>query len=66
MTPREKRIFQAGYLAGKRECVQFIAEFLAALDEVHSELSDVRSELVRRHQLDEAAAVERDPETWVN
>ena len=66
MTPRDKRIFQAGYLAGKRECAQLIAEFFKVMDEVHSELSEARSELVRRHLIDEAEAVEHDPETWVN
>jgi len=70
LTPRERRCLIAGYriakAQAKREREQLADMFFATLDEVKTELGDMRNEVSRMRAIERAAAVERDPWTLLN
>jgi SMC interacting uncharacterized protein involved in chromosome segregation len=65
LTARERRCLVLGYRIAKVEAERkreaMASGFFATLAEIHEELSDVRNEITRLHQIDQAIATEREP-----
>jgi outer membrane protein TolC len=65
LTQRERRCLFAGYriarAQAKREREEMAAMFVETLNEIHDELSGVRSEITRIHAIERAIECEREP-----
>ena len=68
--PALQRAYLMGYRRAKAQARQEREEladmFFETLGEIHSELSGVRNEITRLHQIDAAIATEREPWTLLN
>ena len=58
--------FRRAKARAKVEREQIADEFYEVLDDIHAEPRGVRSEIARRHAINEAAEVVRDPTMWLN
>ena len=65
LTQRERRCLVAGYriarAQAKKEREEMAEVFFRTLNEIHEELSAVRGEIARMHDIDQAIATEREP-----